>query len=145
MSDLKNLSPLSLPLKIFGFSGTGVQARVSQQSNTISADGELTSSLPSILFHHFYMKLVLRAFINDFQPWVVFHLMQVPRNRENDDGTVPVELRGTEEAIEKARQMIEELLRPPTSYRSKPSFSSSYTCKWIYACCVLDLFQQSAI
>ncbi|XP_022097065.1 ATP-dependent RNA helicase DBP2-like [Acanthaster planci] len=51
--------------------------------------------------------------------------IKVPRDQENDDGTIPVELRGTEEAIEKARQMIEELLRPPL-YRAKPSLPSTY-------------------
>ncbi|XP_038056839.1 probable ATP-dependent RNA helicase DDX43 isoform X2 [Patiria miniata] len=53
--------------------------------------------------------------------------IKVPRDQENDDGTVPVELRGTEEAIEKARQMIEELLRPSMSYKSRASLPSTAT------------------
>ena len=51
--------------------------------------------------------------------------MQVPRDVTNDDGTIPVELRGTEEAIEKARLMIEELLKPPDNYQPPIALSGA--------------------
>ncbi|XP_071807654.1 probable ATP-dependent RNA helicase DDX43 [Asterias amurensis] len=51
-------------------------------------------------------------------------MIKVTRDVTNDDGTIPVELRGTEEAIEKARLMIEELLKPPDNYQPPIALSA---------------------